>query len=208
MPPSATRTSFLSWAGEQACGHPLTLRVAGQASPQALPGPPEACAGGWEGLPQWEPLTQACSHLEGHLRLLSIQGAPAQSSDMGTWALWGLHPETVGTWHEEAECQASARGCVKGRVASRSDSQEGLLGPPATWGPGPGEAQLAATSVVTAACVRARTGWGGRALWVGRARASIRPLCAPGCARTSGRGQQVDCPGPPGTNPRAAAALG
>ena len=45
-------------------------------------------------------------------------------------------------------------------MANRSDSQEGLLGPPATWGPGPGEAQLTATSVMTAACVRGQDGMG------------------------------------------------
>lgn len=76
------------------------------------------------------PLAAPCS---------SLQGVPAWCPDVGTWHLWGLHPQTVRTLHQEAGRQEGAGG-----AASEGGQRTALiLGKGAnaswpSWGPSAG----------------------------------------------------------------------
>lgn len=128
VPPSALGTGFLSWAGEQACGHPLTLRVAGQASPRHSLVPRGLCWGLGGAAPVGAP-NPGLLHLEGHLRLLSIRVRllRAQTWAHGPCGACIPRPSGLGM---RSRVSSQCEGTSKGRVASRSDSQEGLPRPP------------------------------------------------------------------------------
>lgn len=139
-------------------------------------------------------LTQACSHLEGHLRLLSIQVRLLRAQTWAHGPCGACIPEPSGLGMGSRECQASARAASKGGWRAALQFSGGAPRPPTTWGPGPGEAQLATTSVVTRGLCAGQDGMG----WpcsVGRAEPGPPQACAHLAVPGRG-GQQVDCPGP------------